>query len=110
MDAVQTILGCAMYVDILKPPSLLSLSLQGCELDMVLGIKNILRAITAAPMSLARQDPVEWPTIKLLLGRIKDGGEKLHQGAAFKNFSPATQMTLKEDTLHHLTELDEKVR
>ena len=31
----KCILGCAMYVDLLKPPSLLSLSLQGCQLDIV---------------------------------------------------------------------------
>ena len=94
-----------MYVDILKPPSLLSLSLQGCELDTVLGIKNILKSTTALK-SLARQDPFEWPTVKLLLGRIKDeGSEKSCEGAAIKNFSPATQKNLKEDTLHDLTRL-----
>ena len=85
----RTIVGCAMYVDILKPPSLLSLSLQGCELDIVLGIKNILKSTTALK-SLAGQNPFEWPTVKLLLGRIKDeGGEKSYQGAVLKNFSPA---------------------
>ena len=36
----KSILGCDLYVDLLKPPSLLSLSLQGCELDIVL-IKNM---------------------------------------------------------------------
>ena len=35
-----TILGCALYVDILKPPSLLSLCLQGSGLDVVLGVKK----------------------------------------------------------------------
>ena len=60
-----------MYIDILKPPSLLSLSLQGCELDTVLGIKNILKSATALK-SLARQDPFVWSTVKLLLGRITD--------------------------------------
>ena len=106
----KTILGCAMYVDILKPPSLLSLSLQGCELDTVLGIKNILKSI-AALKSLAKQDPREWLTVKLLLGRIKDeGGEKLYQGAALKNYSPAVQEKSKQDALLDLTGLDEKMR
>ena len=106
----KTILGCAMYVDILKPPSLLSLSLQGCELDTVLGIKNILKS-TAALKSLAKQDPREWPTVKLLTGRIKDeGGEKLYQGAALKNYSPAVQEKSKQDALLDLTGLDEKMR
>lgn len=106
----RTILGCAMYVDILKPPSLLSLSLQGSELDKVLGIKNILKSTTALK-SLARQDPFQWPTVKLLLGRIKDeGGEKSYQGAALKNFSPATHKRLKQDALGGLNRLDEKMR
>lgn len=61
----NTLVGCAMYVDILKPPSLLSLSLQGHELDMVLGINNTLKSVTALKR-LARQDHFEWPTFKLL--------------------------------------------
>lgn len=54
----RTIFGCALYVDILKPPSLLSLSLQGSGLDIVLGIKNILKSVTALE-NLAKLDPLE---------------------------------------------------
>lgn len=36
----KAILGCALYVDIVKPPSLLSLSLQGVEVDTIFGIKR----------------------------------------------------------------------
>ena len=104
-----TILGCAMYVDILKSPTLLSLSLQGCELDTVLGIKNILKS-SAALKSLARQDPLKWPTVELLLGRMDEGGEKLYQSAVLKNFSPETQEMVKRDALRDLTRLDEKMR
>ena len=43
----STIVGCAMYIDILKSPSLLSISLQASELDVILGIKNILKSTTA---------------------------------------------------------------
>ena len=43
----KTIFGCALYVDILKLPSILSLSLQGSLLDIVLGIKIILKSVTA---------------------------------------------------------------
>ena len=96
--------------DILKPPSLLSLFLQGSELDTVLAIKSILKATTALK-SLARQDPLEWPTVKLLMGRIVDeGGEKLYQGAALKNCSPAIQEKSKRDALRDLTGLDQKMR
>lgn len=72
---------------------------------MILGIKN------TGLKSLARQDPFEWHTVKLLLGRIKDeGGEKSYQGAVLKNFSDAVQESLKQDALHDLTRLDEKMR
>lgn len=67
-----------MCVDILKAPLFLSLSLQEYELDTVFGIKSILKATTAL-RSLAKQDPFQWPTVKLLLGRIKEeGGDKLY--------------------------------
>ena len=106
----NTLVGCAMYVDILKPPSLLSLSLQGHELDTVLGIKNTLKSVTALKI-LARQDPFEWPTVKLVLGRIKDeAGEKTYQGAALKSYSDTAQKALKQDALGDLTRLDDKMR
>ena len=61
----STIVGSALYVDILKSPSLLSMSLQASELDIVLGIKNTLKSTTALK-ALARKDPFERPTVKLL--------------------------------------------
>ncbi len=36
-------IGCEMFVDVLKPPSCLSLSLQGADVDIVFGIKQILK-------------------------------------------------------------------
>ena len=46
-----------------------------------------------------------------MLGRIKDeGGEKSYQGAVLKNFSPATQESLKQGALCDLNTLDEKMR
>ena len=54
----KVIYGCALYVDILKPVSLLSLSLQGNDLDIVLGIKNILKS-TVALKNLCKQNVLE---------------------------------------------------
>ena len=34
----------ALYMDVLKPPSLLSLSLQGEKLDIVQGIQDLLKS------------------------------------------------------------------
>ena len=110
MDAVQNHFGCALYVDILKPPSILSLSLQGSGLDIVLGIKNILKSVTALK-TLAQQDPLEWPTVKLLLGRIKEAdGETSYQGATLLNCTSECREKAKREALRDLTELASKMR
>ena len=106
----RILLGSAMYIDILKPPSILSLSLQESELDIVLGMKNILKSATALK-SLASQSPFEWPTVKSLLGKIKDEGrKKSYQGAELKGYSTATQEKAGKDALGDLTRLNENMR
>ena len=106
----SSIVGCAMYVDILKPPSLLSMSLQGSKLDVVLGIKNTLKSLTELK-NLEKKDPFEWPSVKLLLRKIENEGEKkLFQGAELQNFNDSVQLKLKQDTLHDLTELNAKMK
>lgn len=53
----KILLGCALYVDILQPPSLLSLSLQGDSVDVVLAVKHILKSITSLK-KLMSKDPL----------------------------------------------------
>ena len=52
------LVGAALYVDVLKAPSLLSLSLQENDLDVVMGIKHILKSVKALK-NAAQQDPSE---------------------------------------------------
>ena len=52
----QVLIGCALYVDILQPPSFLSLTFQNDSLDIVQGIQHILKS----------QDPLQWPAAKLV--------------------------------------------
>ena len=40
----KMLIGCAMYVDALKDPSLLSKALQGEKLDIVLGLQTVLKS------------------------------------------------------------------
>ena len=40
----KVLIGAAMYVGVLKAPALLSLSLQGEKLDIVLGIQHLLKS------------------------------------------------------------------
>ena len=50
------LVGAALYVNVLKSPSLLSLSLQENDLDVVRGIKHILKSVKALK-NAAEQDP-----------------------------------------------------
>lgn len=74
------LIGVAMYVDVLKTPSLLSLSLQG-EKWIVGGIEYLLKSIKSLK-TIAGQDPLTWPTHKLVCSRVKDDdGDKVYHGA-----------------------------
>ena len=83
------------------------MSLQASKLDVVLGIKNTLKSITELK-NMAKKDPFEWPSVKLLLQKMEDEGDKkLYQGAKLQNFNESVQLRLKQDAPH---ELDEKMR
>lgn len=107
----KTVIGCAIYTDILKSPSLLSQSLQGCEMDTVLGIKNILKS-AAALKSLSRQDTGNWPTVKLVLERmVNEGDGKFsYQGSELTDFGPEVRDKLKEDAMNDLTRMEQKIK
>ena len=59
----KMLVGCALYIDALKIPSLLSLSLQVDGVDVVQGIQNILKSSA----SWCHDLPNQWPTVKLVL-------------------------------------------
>ena len=56
--SANMLVGAAMYVEVLKAPSILSLNLQDKSLDVVAGIKAILKA-SKSLMSLMEMDPLE---------------------------------------------------
>lgn len=77
----RILVGSALYIDVLKSPSILSLTLQEDNLDIVGGIKHILKSRKSLN-SLSVQDPLQWPTIKLVTARIKEeNGQCMYQGA-----------------------------
>ena len=97
-------------MDILRPPSLLSLTLQDDKLDLVLCIKHILKTIKSLK-ALSDQDPLQWPTVKLVCSRIKDeGGSKQYQGAPLQCYDTRTLEYCEEQALADLKELDLKMR
>ena len=105
----KVLIGCAMFVEVLKPLSFLSLSLQGADVDVVFGIKQILKTSTALA-SLMKQDPLQWPTVKAVIGRVKDedSGEKTYQGTTLNGYSSTALEYCKKEALTDLGRLHEK--
>lgn len=105
----RILIACALYIEVLKPPSILSLALQGSSIDIVLAIKQILKTASALK-SLTSQDPLQWPVAKLVLDRIKgDGGEKTYQGTVLLSYDDATIQQCKQEALSGLKRLTENI-
>ena len=84
------IIGSALYTDALKPASLLSLTLQDDDIDVVQGIKNILKSHTSLK-KLTSKDMVEWPVTKVVLTKFQDeNGDKVYEGSKLHNFKDGT--------------------
>ena len=84
------VIGCAMFIDILQSPSLLSLSLQDNNLDMVKGIHGILKSHKSLK-KLSSLDPLQWPTVRFACSKIvadPDEDDKYtYQEVCLKNYS-----------------------
>ena len=86
----KMLVGAATYVDVLKAPSLPSLCLQDEKLDIVSGNKHLLKS-SKNLKTLAGQNPLDWPTVKLVCSRVKEGnGDKIYQGAVLTNYNPTS--------------------
>ena len=106
----RTVLGCALYVDILKPAAILSLCLQDSELDVVAGIKSILKS-SASLKNLSKTEPTEWPTVKLVQGRISlEGEDKVYQGTYLSNYNTSSQKQSIQHALNDLQTLNAKMQ
>ena len=101
------LIGCAMYVDALKFPSILSKVLQGDKLDIVLGFQSILKTKTSLK-KLTDLDPLQWPTVKLVHNRLANGTE--YQGATLKHLNEATLKSCKDQALADVSRLEGKMR
>ena len=98
-----------MYVEALKPVSLLSLTLQKGGADIVTSIENTLKSVKALK-SLSDLAPIEWPTVKLVKGRLKDvGDQKEYQGVALQNFD-STLEQCKKHVMDDIRRLEQKIK
>ena len=106
----KILIGCAMYVEILKGPSILSLCLQKSDCDIVYGLKQILK-VADSIRSLRRQDPSLWPTVKLMMEKIdSEGSIVCYQGAEIKNYTSATLESCKKQALGDLERLNKTIQ
>ena len=103
----KILIGCALYVDALKAPSLLSKALQGEKLDVVQGLQSILKAKKSLKC-LTELDPLQWPTLKLVHNRLTNGNE--YQGATLKHFSEVMTKSCNDQALADVHRLEDNMR
>jgi len=105
----RMIIGSALYTDVLKPASLLSLTLQDDEIDVAQGISHILKSHTSLK-KLTTQNPAEWPVTKVVLSKLSDeNGGKVYQGAELHVFRDSTIKTCQDQVLADLKSLDKRM-
>ena len=106
----KMLIGSALYTDALKPASVLSLSLQEGHIDVIQGIKHILKSHSSLK-KLSSQNPEEWPVTKVVLSKMKDehGGKK-YQGSELYRFNDGTFHSCKIHALADLSSLDQQMR
>ena len=106
----RLLVGAAMYVDVLKCPSILSLSLQDDYLDIIGGIKNIVKS-SKALRTMCDQDPQQWPTAKLVTARIKKEDDSfVYQGAVLQGYGPSVLDQCSKSALTDLRKLDQEMK
>ena len=103
----KMLIGSAMYIEILKAPSMLSLTLQCDNLDIIEGINPIVKSVDTL-MSLSEQDPLQWPQVKLLLTKVNDEG--VYQGCALNQYSSKSLDQCSAHAKADLARLDTKMR
>ena len=102
-----------MFIDILQSPSLLSLSLQDHNLDMVKGIHGILKSHNSLK-KLSTLDPFQWPTVRVTCNNIvadpDEDGKYMYKGVCLKNYNECSKKACEDQAPANLNHLDEKLR
>ena len=99
-----------MYVDILKGPSLLSLSLQNDNLDVVSGLQQIIKTLKSLKV-VVDLDPKEWPTCMLICGRVKDdNGQKVYLGAVLSEYNSIALQACADTAIADARRLEDSMK
>ena len=105
----EVLVSCALYIEGLKPVSLLSLTLQGEKADIVSSIENTLKSVKSL-QSLIQKDPKEWAQIQLLKKNMKEvEGKQEYQGFPIADFD-ATVDQCKVHVLADLKRLEREIK
>ena len=97
----EVLVSCALYIEALKPVSLLSLTLQSEKADIVSSIENTLKSVKSL-QALVQKDPKEWVQIELLKNNIKEvEGKREYQGFPV----PDIDATVDQCKVHVLADL-----
>ncbi len=72
--AYKVLISTALFIEVLKPASILSLTLQYDSIDIVYSIQSILKTIKSLKY-MSDKDPKEWPSLQLVQTRIDDHNE-----------------------------------
>ena len=106
----KNLVGCVMFIDAMKPASLLSLTLQELNTDIVLCIEQILKTFKSLT-NLQAKDPREWPSVKLVKERMKVVSEESqYQGVKLMLYNQITLENCKKDVLNDLQCLSVKLK
>ena len=104
------LIAAALYVDVLKAPSILSVGLQDEKLDIVSGIRQLLSSRKSI-LAMAHNDPLEWPTVKLVCNRVKEEDrEFLYQGSALSGYTHSVVKQCADQAVIDAKELESKLK
>ena len=105
----KILIGCAMYVEALKPVSLLSLSLQSDGADIALSMVNTMKSVKSLK-KLSQQEVHEWPMVQLVKKKLQDvDGSQEYQGVAISEFDKVLE-ACSRDVVADLQCLDHKIK
>ncbi len=103
------LLGCALYIEILQIPSVLSLTLQQNGVDIVSGINDILKSMIKLS-ALSKLAPLQWPTVKMVISKVTEEGQhKTYQGCVLNHYSDSTQQQYFIHAKNDLQRLEKRI-
>ena len=105
----EVLVSCTLYIEVMKPISLLSLTLQGEKADIVSSIENTLKSVKCL-QSLIQKDPKEWTQIQLLKKKTKEvEGKQEYQGVPIANVDTTVDQC-KGHVLADLKRLEREIK